>query len=184
MKKPGSASKSPGAGDAAPKRKGAPPRKPRARGSRPARDDTESRASFFAFKATDSILRATTEGASGITGRVHDMLDEQVGHAAAIMSQVASSTRLAADDMSGTLPHVAGLVDSVADHIDAFAEDVRDKTVDQIVGIAADFTRRQPLLTLGVAALAGFVVMRALSNSPVPTPPARPAAKKRRGRNG
>jgi ElaB/YqjD/DUF883 family membrane-anchored ribosome-binding protein len=112
------------------------------------------------------------------------MLDEQVDRGAAMMSQVASSTRLAADDMSETLPHVAGLVGSMADRIDAFAEEVRDKTVDQVVGIAADFTRRQPLVTFGLAALAGFVVMRALGNSSVSTPPARPAAKKRRSRNG
>lgn len=149
-----------------------------------AHKSTAARASSFAFQATDSVLQAASEGASSITHRVHGMLDEQVDRGAAMMSQVASSTRLAADDMSEALPHVAGLVGSMADRIDAFAEEVRDKTVDQVVGIAADFTRRQPLVTFGLAALAGFVVMRALGNSSVPTPPARPAAKKRRSRNG
>ena len=160
-------------------------RKPSTRkASTRAHKSTAARASSFAFQATDSVLQAASEGASSITHRVHGMLDEQVDRGAAMMSQVASSTRLAADDMSETLPHVAGLVGSMADRIDAFAEEVRDKTVDQVVGIAADFTRRQPLVTLGLAALAGFVVMRALGNSSVPTQPARPAAKKRRSRNG
>ncbi|MCC6204345.1 MAG: hypothetical protein IT533_05095 [Hyphomicrobiales bacterium] len=160
-------------------------RKPSTRkASTRAHKSTAARASSFAFQATDSVLQAASEGASSITHRVHGMLDEQVDRGAAMMSQVASSTRLAADDMSETLPHVAGLVGSMADRIDAFAEEVRDKTVDQVVGIAADFTRRQPLVTFGLAALAGFVVMRALGNSSVSTPPARPAAKKRRSRNG
>ena len=160
-------------------------RKPSTRkASTRAHKSTAARASSFAFQATDSVLQAASEGASSITHRVHGMLDEQVDRGAAMMSQVASSTRLAADDMSETLPHVAGLVGSMADRIDAFAEEVRDKTVDQVVGIAADFTRRQPLVTLGLAALAGFVVMRALGNRSVPTQPARPAAKKRRSRNG
>ncbi|MCO5080988.1 MAG: hypothetical protein M9955_04930 [Rhizobiaceae bacterium] len=160
-------------------------RKPSTRkASTRAHKSTAARASSFAFQATDSVLQAASEGASSITDRVHGMLDEQVDRGAAMMSQVASSTRLAADDMSETLPHVAGLVGSMADRIDAFAEEVRDKTVDQVVGIAADFTRRQPLVTFGLAALAGFVVMRALGNSSVPTQPARPAAKKRRSRNG
>lgn len=160
-------------------------RKPSTRkASTRAHKSTAARASSFAFQATDSVLQAASEGASSITHRVHGMLDEQVDRGAAMMSQVASSTRLAADDMSETLPHVAGLVGSMADRIDAFAEEVRDKTVDQVVGIAADFTRRQPLVTFGLAALAGFVVMRALGNSSVPTQPARPAAKKRRSRNG
>lgn len=160
-------------------------RKPSTRkASTRAHKSTAARASSFAFQATDSVLQAASEGASSITHRVHGMLDEQVDRGAAMMSQVASSTRLAADDMSETLPHVAGLVGSMADRIDAFAEEVRDKTVDQVVGIAADFTRRQPLVTFGLAALAGFVVMRALGNSSVLTPPARPAAKKRRSRNG
>jgi ElaB/YqjD/DUF883 family membrane-anchored ribosome-binding protein len=160
-------------------------RKPSTRkASTRAHKSTAARASSFAFQATDSVLQAASEGASSMTHRVHGMLDEQVDRGAAMMSQVASSTRLAADDMSETLPHVAGLVGSMADRIDAFAEEVRDKTVDQVVGIAADFTRRQPLVTFGLAALAGFVVMRALGNSSVSTPPARPAAKKRRSRNG
>lgn len=161
-------------------------RKPSTRkaSTRAAHKSTAARASSFAFQATDSVLQAASEGASSITHRVHGMLDEQVDRGAAMMSQVASSTRLAAGDMSETLPHVAGLVGSMADRIDAFAEEVRDKTVDQVVGIAADFTRRQPLVTFGLAALAGFVVMRALGNSSVLTPPARPAAKKRRSRNG
>jgi ElaB/YqjD/DUF883 family membrane-anchored ribosome-binding protein len=160
-------------------------RKPSTRkASTRAHKSTAARASSFAFQATDSVLQAASEGASSITHRVHGMLDEQVDRGAAMMSQVASSTRLAAGDMSETLPHVAGLVGSMADRIDAFAEEVRDKTVDQVVGIAADFTRRQPLVTFGLAALAGFVVMRALGNSSVLTPPARPAAKKRRSRNG
>ena len=160
-------------------------RKPSPRKASPrAHKSTAARASSFAFQATDSVLQAASEGASSITDRVHGMLDEQVDRGASMMSQVASSTRLAAEDMSEALPHVAGLVDAMADRIDAFAEEVRDKTVDQVAGIAADFARRQPLVTIGLAALAGFVVMRALGNSSVQTQLSRPAAKKRRSRNG
>lgn len=167
--------KSPASGASAANRRKSPPRGSAKSGA--------ARASSFAYQATDTVLKAASDGASGISERVTSLLGEQVGHGAALMSQVASSTRLAADDLSETMPHVAGMVNSAADRLDSFADDVRYKTVDQVVGLAADIARRQPLATFGLAALAGFLVIRALGNTTVAPAEPKIAAKRRRSRN-
>jgi ElaB/YqjD/DUF883 family membrane-anchored ribosome-binding protein len=128
-----------------------------------------SRASSLAYQATDTVLQAASDSASSISHQVTDMLDRQVVNGADMIHQVASSTRLAADDMTERMPQVAGMVRSVADRIDGYADGMRDKTVDQMVASAADFTRRQPVAVFGLAALAGFLVLRAFGNAPMPS---------------
>jgi ElaB/YqjD/DUF883 family membrane-anchored ribosome-binding protein len=134
---------------------------------RTAATNTMSRASNLAYQATDTVLQAASDSASSISHQVTDMLDRQVVNGADMIHQVASSTRLAADDMTERMPQVAGMVRSVADRIDGYADGMRDKTVDQMVASAADFTRRQPVAVFGLAALAGFLVLRAFGNAPM-----------------
>lgn len=159
----------------------APRRKQAARASA---SGTMSRASNLAYQATDTVLQAASDSASSISHQVTDMLDRQVSNGADMVHQVASSTRLAADDMSERMPQVAGMVRSVADRIDSYAEGMRDKTVDQMVASAADFTRRQPAMVFGLAALAGFLVLRAFSNVPTASEPRASAAARRSRANG
>jgi hypothetical protein len=50
--------------------------------------------------------------------------------------------------------------------MDGYASNLQAQSVDQLVKNASDFTRRQPALMFGLAALAGFFVMRTLKSSP------------------
>jgi hypothetical protein len=43
---------------------------------------------------------------------------------------------------------------------------LRDQSVDQLIGKASDFTRRQPALVFGLAALAGFFAVRTVKSAP------------------
>ena len=145
---------------------------------------TMSRASNLAYQATDTVLQSASDSASSISHQVTDMLDRQVGNGADMIGQVAISTRLAADDMSERMPQVAGMVRSFAGRIDDYAEGMRDKTVDQMVASAADFTRRQPVAVFGLAALAGFLVLRAFNNAPMPSENPPSPARRRSRANG
>jgi hypothetical protein len=50
---------------------------------------------------------------------------------------------------------------------------------------AADFTRRQPALVFGLAALAGFFAIRTLKSSPsISAPPIQPSQDNYSGRSG
>jgi hypothetical protein len=44
--------------------------------------------------------------------------------------------------------------------LDGLANDLHDQSVDELVRSASDFTRRQPALVFGLAAVAGFVALR------------------------
>ncbi|WP_274630161.1 hypothetical protein [Arvimicrobium flavum] len=121
----------------------------------------------MAHQATDTIMQAASEGATTISRQMSGLLDRQVGSGADMIHQVASSTRLAADDLDANLmPQVAGMVRTVADRIDTYADDIRDKSVEQILGTASELTRRQPAVVFGFAALAGFLAFRALGSIP------------------
>ena len=50
--------------------------------------------------------------------------------------------------------------------MEEFSEDMRGKSVDELMLTASDFTRRQPALVFGLASLAGFVLLRVLKSNP------------------
>ena len=99
------------------------------------------------------------------------LLDTQLGSGADVIGQLGSSAKRAAEDLEQNAPQLAGLVRGVADRIEGYADDLRDQTVDDVLRSASNFTRRQPALVFGLAALAGFFALRTLkSNAPRPQP--------------
>ena len=128
-------------------------------------DGLMAKASGAAREAADTVLRASSDGAQGIRRQVAGLLNSQVAAGADMMTQVANSTRLAADDLESSVPQMAGVVRSVAGRIDTYADTIKDQSVEQMFSSASDYTRRQPAAVFGVAALAGFVLFRALKNA-------------------
>ena len=78
------------------------------------------------------------------------------------------------DDFSGVIADAAKSIDErlgedyggyahrAADAVSGFAGKVRDKTVDDIVDDARDFVRKSPAVAIGIAAVAGFALVRVL----------------------
>ena len=59
--------------------------------------------------------------------------------------------------------------------MDGYAEGLQDQTVEQLTQRASDFTRRQPALVLGLAAVAGFFMFRTWKSAqPVSSPSIQP----------
>jgi hypothetical protein len=137
--------------------------------------ETFSRASDMARDAGRQAKQAAAGAASSVTQNVKEMLDRQLGSGAGLAGHFASSVRLAADDLSRESPMAAGVVRSFADTIDGYAAEMQDKTVDQLARAASDFTRREPALVFGLAAIAGFLAYRTMkSTQPVGSPPIQP----------
>ena len=92
------------------------------------------------------------------------------------MSHLATSAQRAAEELDRESPQLAGIVRAFADRMEGYAGNLQDQTVDQLVKGASDFTRKQPALVFGLAALAGFFVMRTLKSTPttVSSPPIQP----------
>jgi hypothetical protein len=106
--------------------------------------------------------QAASSTASTVTDQVKELLDRQTGNGENMAGQFASSARLAADDLDHQSPVMAGLVRTMANKIDDYADDLQDQTMEQLTRTASDFTRRQPALVFGLAAVAGFFMFRTI----------------------
>jgi len=111
-------------------------------------------------------MEAASETAATISRQLTQLLDKQLADGADVMNQVASSVRLAADDLDDNVPQVAGVVRTLADKVDSYGGKLREQSIEQMFGSASALTRRQPGLVFGLAAVAGFLVFRTFSVAP------------------
>jgi hypothetical protein len=118
--------------------------------------DALSRASSFAEDAGGKVKQAASDTAATLTGEVKEILNRQVGGGADMLGNVARSVRRAAEDIERDSPQIADLARTLATRVDGYAHDLRDQSVEQIWQTTKDFTRRQPAVVFGLAALAGF----------------------------
>ena len=132
--------------------------------------DAMSKASDAAQQAAETAKRAASDTSAKVTHQVKDLLGRQVSSGAEMVGHFASSVKLAAEDLDKNAPYLAGFVHLFADRIESYSEDLRDQTVDQLIRSGAEFTRRQPALVFGLAALAGFFAFRTLKSAPTSTP--------------
>jgi hypothetical protein len=142
---------------------------------RDAAGETFSRASDTARDAGAKAKRAAEGAASSLTDSVRGLLNQQLGAGADAAGRFASSMRLAAHDMERESPMLADLVRGLAHNVDAYADSLENQTVEQLSKAASDFTRRQPALVFGLAAVAGFLAFRTFKNAQsVPSPSIQP----------
>ena len=133
--------------------------------------DAFAQASDMAREAGAKAKQAASETAATMSEQFKEMLDRQIGHGANMAGQFAKSARLAADDLNQQSPVLAGFVHNFADKVEDYADEFQDQTVEHIARSASDFTRRQPALVFGMAALAGFFIFRTMKNVPETSSP-------------
>jgi len=137
--------------------------------------DAFSKASDMARDAGARAKRAASETASSMTDSVMGVLNEQLGTGAASASRLADAMRVAADDLSRENPLLAGAVRTFARNVDGYADRLENQTVEQLTQTASDYTRRQPALVFGLAAVAGFFAFRTFKNAQsISSPPIQP----------
>jgi ElaB/YqjD/DUF883 family membrane-anchored ribosome-binding protein len=128
-------------------------------------DDTLTQASRVARGVADKAQKVVSNTASTITDHVKGLLDDQVGNGADIMGHFANSAKRAADDLDPSAPQLASLVRGVADRLGNYADDLHDQSVDQLLRAASNYTRRQPAVVFGLAALVGFFALRTFKST-------------------
>ena len=106
---------------------------------------------------------AASEAASAFGDHLKEILDKQIGRNIGAAGVFAGSMKNAANDLDAHSPVAASIVRDVAGRLERFAEDFEDETVEQLARSASDFTRRQPAVVFGIAALAGFLAFRAIT---------------------
>jgi hypothetical protein len=145
---------------------------------RDAASEAFSKASDMARDAGEKAKRAAADTASSLSDSAMGILNEQLGAGVDRAGKFASSMRLAAVDLEQQQsPLLADLVRGLAHNVDSYADNLEGQTVEQLVQNASDFTRRQPALVFGLAAIAGFFAFRTFKNArTVSSPPIQPSA--------
>ena len=124
-----------------------------------------SKLANVAQQAGTQAKQAASSLASDANQRAKGFLNQQVASGADLVGHVADSVRSAADNLDHSAPQIANLVRGAAERVEEFSDDMRGKSVDELMRTASDFTRRQPALVFGLASLAGFVLLRVLKSS-------------------
>lgn len=115
-------------------------------------------------------LSQVAEKAKGMAEEQKEMIVEQ-------LDGVTSSLDKVAGELEQQGESTAHYVRMVADGASKLTSTVRDNNVDDMLGMAEDFGRRQPVAFMGAAALLGFVASRFMvASASRRTGPAQPAA--------
>jgi hypothetical protein len=128
--------------------------------------DTAPKLAESARQAGDQAKQAAFSLASDATKQAKGFLNMQVTAGADMVGHVVDSARMAAENLERDAPQLAGLVRSVADRAEEFSQDLRGRTVEDLIRTASDLTRKQPALVFGLACLAGFLAFRVLKSRP------------------
>jgi ElaB/YqjD/DUF883 family membrane-anchored ribosome-binding protein len=104
--------------------------------------------------------------ASEANEKAKGVLSQQITAGAEWVGVVAEAANAAADSLDRNAPKLSGLVRETAQKVERFSRDVKDQSVEELYRSASDFTRRQPALVFGSAALFGFFIFRLLKTEP------------------
>ena len=102
-------------------------------------------------------LAEVTDKAKSFAAEQKDVAGDQLGGVAAAISKVAGELH--------DQPVIAGYATDLAGGIKRVSDTVKNRNVDELLAMAEDFGRTQPVAFLGAAALAGFVASRFVLSS-------------------
>ncbi|SMQ86177.1 hypothetical protein SAMN06295905_3479 [Devosia lucknowensis] len=91
--------------------------------------------------------------AKGFAGDQKDLAANQINGVAAAINKVA-------DELGSEQQTVARYARDLASGLSSMGKTIKERDVDDLMGLAQDFGRKQPVAFLGAAALAGFVASR------------------------
>jgi len=96
------------------------------------------------------------------------LANKSVAGGAEAAQAVGKAAESAAQVLDEALPALAGYVRNAAEHTNKFADSLRDKNAEELLGEAMTWTRQQPLLTMAGAAMLGFALSRIVKAGAAP----------------
>ena len=96
------------------------------------------------------------------------LADKSVAGGAEAAQAVGKAAESAAQVLDDALPALAGYVRNAAEYTNKFADSLRDKKAEELLGEAMTWTRQQPLLTMAGAAMLGFALSRVVKAGAAP----------------
>jgi ElaB/YqjD/DUF883 family membrane-anchored ribosome-binding protein len=113
-----------------------------------------------------AATEAIRDGASSAMEKVQDTVVERSNFAARQVGGIASALQKVGAELANSDQREVGrYAKEIGDGVQSFARKIEGRNFGQIVGMAEEFGRKQPLAFLGVAALAGLAASRFLTAS-------------------
>jgi ElaB/YqjD/DUF883 family membrane-anchored ribosome-binding protein len=112
-----------------------------------------------------SLVDVAKDVASQATDKLKDTVSERKGAGADYVGGLADTIRRAAREFDTDLPIAGTYMRKAASQVETVSDSIRTGEFNDVVRNAQDFARRQPTAFLGLAALAGFAVVRFLKSS-------------------
>ena len=103
---------------------------------------------------------AVSEIKSAMAGKAEELAGRSTQAGADAVAGVAKTAATLADSLSEQSPAIAEYVRSTGQRIDRLADDLRDKSAGELLTLATDFGKRQPLALLAGSAIIGFALAR------------------------
>jgi hypothetical protein len=110
--------------------------------------------------AQPNLGAAVSEIKSAVTGKAEELAGRSTQAGADAVAGVAKTAATLADSLKDQSPAVADYVRSTGQRIDRLADDLRDKSAGELLSMATDFGKRQPLALLAGSAIIGFALAR------------------------
>lgn len=122
------------------------------------------------------ILDQAKSQLSDATDKAREVAEHQKTAVASQVAGVADAIGKVADELETTKGPGSEYARMIADNAQRLSSTIGDKSVDELLGIAQDFGRKQPAAFIGAAALLGFVASRFVMASASRTAPPAEAA--------
>lgn len=110
--------------------------------------------------AKPDLGAAVSEIKTALSGKAEELAGRSAESGAAAVSALGKTAATLAGSLEDQSPAVADYVRSTGQRIDRLADDLRDKSAGELLTIATDFGKRQPLALLAGSAIVGFALAR------------------------
>ena len=127
--------------------------------------DAASGLSSIAQDATDGLRRSAASLARDGSEKLADALSEQLSSGAGFFEEASESLRAAAAELDDTLPPLALALRTAASRGDDIAEQIRSKSLGELLEAGSAYARQNPLLVFGAAAGVGLLLSRFAKSS-------------------
>jgi hypothetical protein len=127
--------------------------------------DSKERIKEAFSSAAEQTQKQAGAVAERISSKARDVAEQQKAAGADQVSGVANAMEAAAGELERQMPLAAGYIEDVAKRLDTVASALRERSVDDMLGNAADFARKQPALFFAGAMAAGFALSRFAKSS-------------------
>jgi ABC-type transporter Mla subunit MlaD len=122
-------------------------------------------ASESASKLMNAAKSSASDLASNAAETFKSAVEDQKKAGAGAIGDVARAAKDAADNFQDRAPELANAVRTVAGRVEGISNDIRDRSINELMSSVTEFAGQRPITFFGCGILAGLVISRLFSTS-------------------